>query len=68
MGFNSALKGLTSSHTNREARQAARSHDIAAETESYVRTLLLGFVVDEMKQERVLLNVGSSVLTRQTTI
>jgi hypothetical protein len=48
---------------NRVARQAARSRDIAAETESYIRTVLVGFVVDEMKQEPVLLNVGTSILT-----
>jgi hypothetical protein len=28
----------------------------------------VGFVVDEMKQKQILLNVRSSVLTRQTTI
>jgi hypothetical protein len=53
---------------NRVARQAARIQDIAAETESYISTVLVGFVVDEMKEEPVLLNVGSSALTRQTTI
>jgi hypothetical protein len=57
----------TSCHMNRVARQAARSQDIAADTQSYIRTVLVGFVVDEIKQEPALLSVGTSVLTRQTT-
>ena len=78
-GFNLAFEGLrhpilrprsvsTGSHMNRVARQAAGSQDIAAETESYIRTVLVGFVVDEMKQHPALLIAGSSVLTHQTTI